>query len=135
MKKFLLISLIVAAIGTLIVLKITFRKADTSVESKKVDVVITANDLLNAFESDETTANAKYLNKIILVEGIIAEIKADSTSVSVYLKEPEAISGVLCGFNSETEISDKINIGQKIKIKGMCTGYLMDVVLNKCAFE
>ena len=48
-----------------------FRKADTSVASRNADVVIEAGDLVKSFDQDEKTANVKYLNKIVMVNGIV----------------------------------------------------------------
>jgi competence protein ComGC len=135
MRKWILLLSIVAVLAALIIWKITFRKSDTSVHGKKADIEITATELLNAYETDEAGANEKYLNKIILVEGIIYEVQTDTNGTSVYLKEPDAMSGVLCGFNKETQITVTMHKGDNIKIKGVCTGYLMDVVLNKCSIE
>lgn len=135
MKKFLIIGLAVALAIGFIVWKITFKKADTSVQDKKADVEILASNLLSEFETNESAANTKYLDKIIVVEGIVADVKKDTSGVSVYLKEPESMSGVLCGFNKNTQIPHEIKVGETLKIKGVCNGYLMDVLLNKCSVE
>jgi hypothetical protein len=135
MKRIIIIILVVGLVAGVATWKYVFRKAETSVASKKADVEISAKDLLNAYETNEDTANAKFLNKIIQVEGTVAEVKTDTSGYSVYLKEPESVSGVLCGFNKEVKIEKHIKTGDVVIIKGICSGYLMDVVLNKCSFE
>jgi hypothetical protein len=135
MKRILLIILIVGLVVAFGTWKYVFRKAETSVKSEKAEVEITATELLKSFEVNEDSANARFLNKIILVEGTVAEVKSDTSGYSIYLKEPESVSGVLCGFNKEVKIEKQIKPGDVVIIKGICNGYLMDVVLNKCCIE
>lgn len=134
-----LIALILIILIGIFIKVYIFRKADVSVASKKADVEISAGDLAASFESDEKAANAKYLSKIILVKGVvesISESKSDTASqVSVYLKEKGSTAGVMCSFDKTTFPKDKIKQGQTVYIKGICDGYLMDVVLNKCAMN
>jgi hypothetical protein len=135
MKRIILIILALAIVGAFITWKVVFRKSDTSVASKKADVEITADSLFASFEGDETKANSLYLNKIVLVSGLISEVTVTETGYSVYLKNPDDISGILCGFNGKLQNEDNLKTGAVVKIKGICTGYLMDVVLNKCSLE
>lgn len=111
----------------------TFRKAGVSAASKKVDYTIEASLLLKDFENNEQSAYDKYLGKVLIVEGIFNSFNKDNISITVYLKHHDDISGVLCSFNKTMIDPEKLHIGDKIKVKGICTGYLMDVVLNKCS--
>ena len=110
-----------------------FKKADITVASKKVDVEIVASILQKNFETDEKTANAKYLNKIIVVSGIVDNITDTKEDITVYLKPKDKTSGVMCSFDKTVFKKSSIKPGDQVKIKGICNGYLMDVVLNKCA--
>jgi hypothetical protein len=113
--------------------KYTFKKSETSVASRKEDVETDASRLIQEFEADEMAANTKYLDRIVLVSGTIGSIAEDSLGISVYLKEADALSGVICSFEREVLDPASLTIGSPVKIKGICTGYLMDVVLNKCS--
>jgi len=138
MKKTAWIALALVFIGIIFgtfVYLYTFRKADLSVTSQKADIEIKAYDLLQKFTDNEELANKAYLDKIIAVTGVIDKITEDSTSVSIYLKNPEDMSGVMCGFNKSTIDKSSLKVGETALIKGICTGYLMDVVLNKCSIE
>lgn len=133
----LAVVLLLALIGILFVKFYVFKKADESVASKKADVEITADDLVKSFEADEKSANARYLSKILLVKGTIdnvADTKNDTaTEITVYLKEKGKTSGVMCSFNKHVFKKDSVKPGDSVSIKGICSGYLMDVVMNKCA--
>lgn len=110
-----------------------FKKSDSNVASRKVDVEITAKNLVARFETNETTANAEFLDKVILVEGVIDSVNEDSLGVSVSLKNPDEIAGVICSFSKGDAEKENFTVGNPVKVKGLCTGYLMDVVLNKCS--
>jgi hypothetical protein len=127
--------LIIIAIAAVLVWKYTFKAADTNVASEKADFTLTASELLAAFEGNEQDANEKYLNKIVVVKGTVESVSNDSVGISVYLKEPDAMAGIICGFDAEGKNVSDIKKGAVVKIKGICTGYLMDVVLNKCSVE
>jgi hypothetical protein len=130
-----LLLIVLAIIAALIVWKWVFMKSDTSVSSKKADVEIEASVLTHEFEENETAANAKYLGKVISVSGIVNSVSEDEENLSVYLKNAEDISGVMCTLNKVSVAGIQVKAGDPVKIKGMCDGYLMDVKLNKCSFE
>jgi len=112
-----------------------FRKADTSVTSRTADVVIEAGDLVKSFDQDEKTANVKYLNKIVMVNGVVDEIKDAQTNMTVHITGTDASSGVICNFDKNEFGKNPAIVGKHVSIKGICNGYLMDVILNKCAWE
>ena len=112
-----------------------FRKADTDVSKKTADFELSAKALVENFEMNEDSANIQYLDKIVLVEGNVNNISEKEDVIMVYLKENEDLAGVLCGFNPGSINLQSLQVGNKIKVKGICTGYLLDVVLNKCSIE
>lgn len=107
---------------------------DKNISKAKADFVLPANKLFNEFDSNEAKANKKYMDRIIEVSGNIAEINEDQKGAKVItLKSKDDFSGVLCTLNeNETTTLNSYKINQPIKIRGVCTGMLMDVVLNKC---
>lgn len=126
-----LIFIVIAALAW----KYTFRKTETNVSSRKAEYNLDASVLVNAFETDENAANELYLNRIISVTGTVESVSEDSIGISVYLKEPDALSGIICGFELDADDITGIDKGEQATIKGLCTGYLMDVVFNKCSVE
>lgn len=101
------------------------------------DHVIDAVSLYMAFEEDEGNANKRYLGKIIEVEGKISSIERPSeTSVNILMEAREnAFGGINCSFTEENlnQISS-LRKGDKIKIRGECAGFLMDVSLVRCVW-
>jgi hypothetical protein len=113
-----------------------YNKKPADVRRLQPDLSVTANSLIVAFNSDEVAANLKYLDKVIAVKGIIADIKIDSSTgqASVILDSGDPLSAVTCSFyNDEIGAVQKLSMGTEVVIKGKCTGKLMDVVLNNCS--
>ena len=105
----------------------------TDMAKAKPDYVITATMLQKEFEDNETTASAKYTNKIVEVTGIIASIKpADNNVINITLKTGSDFSSVICTFPAIADPSE-LKPGREITLRGECSGYLMDVLLNNCA--
>lgn len=94
----------------------------------------TAPALLAEFNQNESTANAKYLDKVVIVEGAISNIEPDGGSPAIFLETGDPMAAVTCSFyNTESAALKNLKTGTTIKIKGVCTGMLTDVVLNKCS--
>jgi|WetSurSiteA1Bulk_404760.scaffolds.fasta_scaffold00120_20 hypothetical protein len=132
---YLLAFVVIALVTVLLTWKYTFRAADTSVASQKPDFELTGSDLVTAYEKDENAANALYLEKILLISGLVESVTSDSLGFSVYLKEKDATAGINCSFDKSALDTSRIRTGQPAKIMGICTGYLMDVVMTKCSLE
>ena len=94
----------------------------------------TAPALLADFNQNESTANAKYLDKVVIVEGVISNIDVEGGNPTVFLETGDPMAAVTCSFyNTESAALKNLKVGTTIKIKGVCTGMLTDVVLNKCS--
>lgn len=101
----------------------------------KSDFVITSAELLRAFEEDEVAATAKYTNKIVEVTGNVASVeRGDNNTVNISLKTGSDFSSVICTFPSEVN-PELIKVGSQISVRGVCSGYLMDVLLNNCVLS
>lgn len=95
-----------------------------------------APDLVAAFEADEIKANELYNDKVILVTGKVQKVGIENNIVSISLTGNSAMSGVLCQFEkTEAEKLRDIKPGDMVSIKGICTGYLMDVILTRCVLN
>lgn len=106
-------------------------EADSSV--LKPDYVITAEDLQKAFLDNEATASEKYVNKIIEVRGRILAIEpGERSTTNISLDTGTEVSEVICTMNSG-KIPLKLKKGDEVTIRGRCSGYLMDVLLNNCS--
>ncbi len=99
----------------------------------KPDFVISAVDLQNAFESNESSANSRFVKKIIEVSGTVESVKqGEDKSLNVALNTGSILGSVICTFQSETEASN-LRVGDSVAVRGECSGYLTDVLLNNCS--
>lgn len=90
---------------------------------------ITAIAIFDSFNLSEQRANALYLNKAIQVTGEVTETKQNQAGETVvYLKSNDPLFGVNCTFK---ENPGTIAKGSTITFKGVCTGFLSDVIINQ----
>lgn len=130
-KKILLGALLLVVIGVIgvwffVFYKPTHFKRDITTEKA---ITISSAALVKAYQDNETTANTLYLDKSLEVKGEITETKPDqSGKTTVTLKSDDALAGVLCTLKTT---DNSLKAGQTVTIKGICTGFLSDVVLKE----
>lgn len=101
----------------------------------KPDFVISATSLQKEFEDDETAASAKFVNKVVEVTGIISSVNStENNGISVTLLTGSDFSSVICTFTSVKD-AEMLKQGKEITIRGECSGFLMDVLLNNCVIK
>ena len=105
-----------------------YTKPARSVDNESA-VTIAAATLAGEYEADETQANKKYLDKAIEVTGVITDITTDQQHNTVVMLSGTSMSNIKCAFPTHITALKK---GDHITVKGFCTGYLTDVVLNLC---
>jgi hypothetical protein len=136
MKTYIKIALFIVtfiALSGILAALYMYNLKHTDMAKAKPDFVVTASVLQKAFEDDEASASTRYINKIIEVTGIIASVKpAENNILSISLVTGSAISSVICTFPAIDDHS-KFIAGHKITLRGECSGFLMDVLLNNCA--
>jgi hypothetical protein len=106
-----------------------YNKPARNVSGEK-SLSITAEQLFQQFSSNEQAANKLYLNQVLEVSGNIAEIKHTEQGKDVIiLKSDDPMFGTSCTLENNTGESASLKAGDSATIKGICTGYLTDVVL------
>jgi len=95
-----------------------------------------SKQLFTEFDQNENAANQKYLGKVVLVHGRVADKAVDAKGATSLILEGSEMAGVGCQFDkSVTKEIEQVKKGQVISVKGICTGMLMDVVLVDCVPE
>lgn len=130
-KKIIIGIIVLGIIGAFIAYKM-YNKPHVDVAEASADITISANKILEEFSTDETAANSKYLEKIVEVKGVITETKIEKEKGIISLKTNDDFGSVLCHLSeTSTKKMSALKEGQTITVKGICTGYLMDVILVK----
>ena len=132
-KKNIFIAMLIIGITGVFVAYKMYNKPHVNVAETKAGISITADKILNDFSSDETAANTTYLGKIIEVKGKVSKTKTVKEKGIIILKTNDDFGGVSCHLSeAATKKMSNIKEGQSISLKGICTGYLMDVIFVKC---
>jgi hypothetical protein len=112
-----------------------YNKPHRNTAGQQPDFSLTATGLYQAYQEDETAANKKFLNKVIVLRGSIADLQTGSGNNSILLDAASG-GGVNCSFSGEASGALKgLKKGDTIGVKGRCTGMLMDVNLTDCVLE
>jgi hypothetical protein len=136
MKPYIKITLFVIffiGLAGILAALIMYNRKHVDTAKAKPDFIITATALQKEFEENEKTASARYINKIIEVSGVISSVTpADSNNLNIALKTGSDMSSVICTLHGIADGSG-FKAGNEITIRGECSGFLMDVLLNNCA--
>lgn len=131
LKKIILILFVLGLIGAFVAYKM-YNKPHVNVAETSSDITLKATKIVDDFSTDENTANQKYLDKIIKVTGTISSIETENENIIIGLAGND-FGNVMCYFSKENKTKlNNLKEGTKISVKGICTGFLLDVVLVEC---
>jgi hypothetical protein len=130
LKKILIVALIIvvmAGVALFFVYNKEHRTADVA------DASLDASSLVNAFSENEEEANGQFLDKVIEVTGKVKEVIEQGDSYIVLLGDETSMNSVSCTLDPAADsVAYGLQAGDKIVVRGICTGFLMDVVLVNC---
>jgi len=130
--RFILIVILIAGFAGLIAAIYLFNLRNKDLLKEKPDFIISAEELQKEFESDETASTLKFVNKIVEVTGVISSVeKGENNSLNITLSTGSSMSSVICTFPGNTDNSGLV-AGQTVTLRGECSGFLLDVLLNNC---
>lgn len=91
-------------------------------------------ELIKLFQDNEDEANLNYVDKVIEVEGTIKDISTINDRYTILLKsELFTKHFIMCDMSpSSVKGINKLIIGDTITLKGICKGYLLDVIMLNC---
>jgi type II secretory pathway pseudopilin PulG len=103
---------------------------------KEEGIALTAQVLIDAYRSNEQEANAKYLDKTLIVSGEVLKVSVNQEGQKVVeLKTSSPDATIFCSISANE--TNAIKAGEKVQLKGICKGYrdqimMVDVVLQDC---
>jgi len=110
-----------------------YNKPFRNVEKSKADIEISLKELIEEYKQDEVSANSKYLDKLIQIEGIITDISINNGNSVLTVSESKNNPSIICNMSPNYNVNAlKLKIGDKVSVKGICTGYLLDIILINC---
>jgi uncharacterized protein (DUF1330 family) len=111
-----------------------YNRKPADIKNKKADVSVTAMELLQRYNKNSADADSAFVDKIVEVSGKIKEIENTSdSSATIYLGVATLENNISCLLQTaETAKAKNFKQGDFVSLRGVCTGFLMDVELNRC---
>jgi len=92
---------------------------------------VTALDLIHEFEKNDSLANKKYVEKIMVVSGEVSEVEGVDSTVNIKMADSTSGSYVIFAFQKQDiGLVKKIKLGEKVSIKGSCSGGAFSKILE-----
>lgn len=109
-----------------------YNKEHRDIAAEEAVIAVGAVDLFEQYSNDELKANVKFLDKVIVVSGMVLEVAAEEGSEMLVLQANDDLFGVNVYFDQPQVIED-VRVGDEVKVKGHCTGGdEMGVVIAHC---
>ena len=105
----------------------SFNKPHKDFNKASIEYTIKSTDLFQKYQLDVSNANARFLDKVLLINGTIKEINSDMIILN---------GNIVCSFDASQPIDIKLEPTDKISIKGRCLGYddlLEEVRIDNCS--
>jgi len=130
-KNILLVLLGIVVIVIIVGVSMWFKPHPKAEDTKGIPV--TAVGLFKEYQTDEKAADAKYLNKVLEVNGTVATIDTNQEGgIAVILQSDDIMNGVMCTMRDRNQSVAK---GSTVTLKGFCSGYVSDVKLTDCVIK
>ena len=111
----------------------TYNKPHKDIRTSKADLTLNAEYFLNQFLEDEDAASKKYADNIIQLNGEVFEISTQDGNSVITLKNEHSEAGIICQLVPEDNMNAlKLKKGHNVTIKGVCNGFLLDVIMVRC---
>ena len=97
-------------------------------------ILFRADDLAKEYNKDEKAADAKYLNKVIEVTGMVSEVDNNQDGgIMAILQTTDPSVGIQCTMREKKVVITK---GQEITIRGFCSGNgITGISLTDCIIK
>lgn len=131
-RMLILAALAVAVIGALFAYNLLTPKGELDIAKEAASHEVTASALYAAFDENEATANEKYAGAVITVSGVLQAVdENEAQQIQISLASENDMGVVLCTLQKTPKNLDELKIGSSVTVKGVCTGYLFDVVIDQ----
>lgn len=113
-----------------------FKNTNEPLTNKIATHIVSSDDLIHSFKIDEEKSTKIYEGKVIEVTGFVKDISFLNDKTTLILKSEADSFGIICELNpTEKENMKYVEKNKKIRVKGICKGYLKDVILLNCSIE
>ena len=108
-----------------------FTEKFTDTADRKADYTVNAMDFIKEFQQNNSLANKKYTEKIIIVKGIVSEIEPADTTVNIKMSDTVTGDYIIFAFQQQhLAEAKKIKPGEEVSVKGSCSGGIYSEILE-----
>ncbi len=133
MRRLIIIGVLIAVVGGAFWGISLYNKPHKDLNKTSPTYTLTSEALFTDYSSDEENSNEKYLNEILQITGTVKQKTPTENGGYVLILSGDDMFGINCAFQPEEVTSlEQVNAGDKITVKGICSGMLMDVNLSRC---
>jgi hypothetical protein len=111
--------------------KFIYGETHAATENVKAEYELPADELIREFLANDTAANKKYLEKVIVVNGKAAavDVQADSTS-TIRFADSTGSYAIFSLEKNQFEQVKNIHAGDPVSAKGVCSGSIFSDILG-----
>ena len=129
-KRILLIVFLVGLVAAYFVYD-NFLKTAPSMKRLDAEYQVNAVPFYSEFDENEEAANAKYLNKIVEVKGIVESVETPEGRLPIISLKTDGFGVVKCTMESalDDDELDRLKPNATVTLRAECIGVLLDVLL------
>jgi len=125
--------LVLAFVIWLIIFLYNYNKPHADVQSSKPVYNLSAEELIGEYQKNEQATTEKYAEKIITIVGKVSQISTSDGKSVITINSENLDSSIICNMQAKESMKVlQLKSEQVVKIKGICSGYLLDVMMLKC---
>lgn len=94
------------------------------------DFTLSAQALIQEFVANDSAANKKYTNKILAIDGQIAELNISDSTASVSFADSTGSYAIFDFEKEQVPAVKKLAVGDKLRIKALCSGGIFSELLS-----
>ncbi|MEO6490122.1 MAG: hypothetical protein ABIO04_09305 [Ferruginibacter sp.] len=122
LKKILVSSFVLLLIAFAVAFYLFTEKFTDTLE-RKASYTLNAMDLIKEFQQNDSLANKKYTEKIVLINGTISELVTADTSANIKFIDTATGDYIIFAFQQQhVAEANRLKKGDNISIKGSCSG-------------
>lgn len=116
----------------------TVPELEKEAELEPAVMELTVEELLSAYETDETAADENFVNKVLRVTGVVATIDIKDKLETHYIRltgaEGNLLQSVQCVFNKKhAPALEQLEKGQTVTVQGTYNGSMIATRMVDCA--
>ena len=129
--KIILTTALLLLIGGGIAVWLIFTEKFSDTSDRTAEFTVNAMDFIREFEKNDSSANIKYADKIIVVNGRVSQMEAADTTINIKMIDTISGSHIIFAFQQQhLQEAKQLKEGDSVSIKGSCSGGVYSEILE-----